>query len=171
MNKINHLLCLYALILLGSPTAFSIREYHSPIRVCSTISLPDFKYRMGLRTPKTSRSARLGFKPPVKKKYNRPVNGSHQRKISHCNKLECRARSPLMKKETLTKILATFQSIHPCLCSTIQGCTFISNVMSLLQLLWHKVHCCSTSILGYQPLREAEIAWIWWKHHKRESVS
>jgi len=50
----------------GSPTALSILAYHSPIRVCSTISLPDLKYRMGFRTPKTARSAKLGLEPPEK---------------------------------------------------------------------------------------------------------
>ena len=59
----------YSLIPADSPTAFSIREYHSPMCVCSTISLPDFRYRIGLRTPKTARSAKLGFQPPGKKDY------------------------------------------------------------------------------------------------------
>lgn len=55
----------YALILEDSPTTLSIPVYQSPIRVCCTISLPDLRCRMGLRTPKTARSAKLGFDPPV----------------------------------------------------------------------------------------------------------
>lgn len=55
----------YAATLHDSPTIFSIREYHSPMRVCSTMSLPDCRFRIGLRTPNTARSARLGFEPPI----------------------------------------------------------------------------------------------------------
>ena len=54
----------YSWILDGSPTASSIRWYHSPIWVFSTISFPALKYRIGLRTPKTARSAKLGLEPP-----------------------------------------------------------------------------------------------------------
>jgi len=61
---------LYSLILEGSPTVFSIREYHSPMRVLSTISLPDRRYLIGLRTPNTARSPKFGFDPPDIRNYN-----------------------------------------------------------------------------------------------------
>lgn len=64
-----HMSC-YALILDGSPTALSILSYHSPILVFSTKSLPACKYRIGLSTPNTARSAKFGFEPPVQNKTN-----------------------------------------------------------------------------------------------------
>lgn len=62
-----HISC-QALILDGSPTALSILSYHSPILVFSTKSLPACKYRIGLSTPNTARSAKFGFEPPVQNK-------------------------------------------------------------------------------------------------------
>jgi len=49
------------------PTASSIREYHPPILVEAIMSWPVCKFRMGLNTPKTARSARFGLEPPGKK--------------------------------------------------------------------------------------------------------
>ncbi len=47
------------------PTASSIFEYHFPICVEAVISLPVWRCWIGQSTPKTARSARLGFDPPA----------------------------------------------------------------------------------------------------------
>lgn len=134
IRDINQSKLLYSLIPEGSPTVFSIRENHSPMRVLSTISLPDLRYLIGLKTPNTARSAKFGLDPPVNKCYNYgPI-----KKVRTMN-LRC--------KVGYTEEWTPIQGIDPCLSSIIKSCTFICYVIFLLQFLWHKVHCRCSCIL------------------------
>lgn len=40
----------------------------------STMSLPDLRYQIGLNTPNTARSAKLGFEPLESTKVNQDIN-------------------------------------------------------------------------------------------------
>ncbi len=60
------------------PTASSMFEYHCPMCVKAIISSPVRRCRIGRSTPKTARSARLGFDPPAFTKHH--LSGGNRRK-------------------------------------------------------------------------------------------
>jgi tRNA(Arg) A34 adenosine deaminase TadA len=53
-------------------------EYHCPMCVKAIISSPVRRCRIGRSTPKTARSARLGFDPPAFTKHH--LSGGNRRK-------------------------------------------------------------------------------------------
>lgn len=60
------------------PTASSMFEYHCPMCVKAIISSPVWRCRIGRSTPKTAKSARLGFDPPA---FIKPcLSGGNRRK-------------------------------------------------------------------------------------------
>lgn len=157
-QKSNHWIsrrCIYSsfqdLILEDSPTAVSIRVYHSPMCVLSTISLPALKCLIGRRTPKTARSAKLGLEPPVDMITKRTMRTSFKKERKN------RICYWWTKIKECTKKISAIESFNPCFCSFIQSCAFIGNVIFLLQILGYKIHGGCPSILYRQPLCEAKI--------------